>query len=241
MTLATTGISGLDAQLGGGIPRGITLLLISEPGNAVPLFAEQFAGGGLDAGDDVHLFEFDRPLVGIPQRVQSFIMRGNEKKAAFYLYDGYAPAFSATRGGKMREPNAIPIPPMHAMASMLGALQQQSTARPYRVVIESLSTLSKDGNDRELLEFFRNLVYMGWDMGGLHAVSIVKGLHSAEFEAKLKHLAGGVLEFGVERKGFGTYNSLYVSKMLNVQDPVKLLQWKETDKGLWLESTKRVV
>ena len=241
MTLATTGISGLDAQLGGGIPRGITLLLISEPGNAVPLFTEQFAGGGLDAGEDCHFFEFDRPLVGVPQRVQSFIMRGNEKKAAFYLYDGYSTSFAAARGGKMREPNAIPIPPMHAMASMLGALQQQSAARPYRVVVESLSTLAKDGNERELLEFFRNLVYMGWDVGGIHAVGLVKGLHSPEFEARLRHLAGGVLEFGVERKGFGTYNYLYVSKLLNVQDPVKILQWKETDKGLWLESTKRVL
>lgn len=239
MQVTTTGISGLDAQLGGGVPRGLTLLVISEPGNAIPLFAEQFAGGGLDAGDDVHFFEFDRPLVGIPQRVASFIMRGNEKKAAFYLYDGYSSSFAA-RGGRMREPNAVPIPPMHAMASMLGALQQQSATRPYRVVVESLSSLGKDGNERELIEFFRNLVYMGWDMGGLHLVGLVKGLHSPEVEARLRHLAGGVLEFGVEKKGFGTYNSLFVSKLLNVQDPVKILQWKETDKGLWLESTKRV-
>ena len=86
----------------------------------------------------------------------------------------------------------------------------------------------------------RNLVYLGYDLAGLHVISIVKGLHSAEFEARLKHLVGGVLEFGVERKGFGTYNYLYVSKLLNVEDPVKMLQWKETEKGLWLESTKRV-
>lgn len=240
MNLATSGISGLDAQMGGGIPRGLTLLVLAEPGNAVPLFVEQFAGGGLDAGEDVHFFEFDRPVVGVPQRVGSFILRGNEKKAAFYLYDGYSAGFAA-RGGRMREPNAIPVPPMQALASLLGAVQQQTAARPYRLVLESLSSLSRDGNERELLEFFRTLVFMGHDTGGLHAVSLVRGLHSPEFEARMRHLAGGVLEFGVERKGFGAYNYLYVSKLLNVQDPVKLLQWKETDKGLWLESTKRVL
>ena len=63
---------------------------------------------------------------------------------------------------------------------------------------------------------------------------------SNDFETRLRHMCGGVLEFGVERKGFGTYNYLYVSKLLNVTDPVKILLWKETEKGLWLESTKRV-
>jgi KaiC/GvpD/RAD55 family RecA-like ATPase len=240
MTIATTGISGLDAQLGGGVPRGTTLLLISEPGNAVPLFSEQFAGGGLDAGDDVHFFEFDRPLGGLRDRVNAFIMRGNEKKAALTLYDGYSPQFGPSRNPRIRDANAVPIAPLHALSGMLGALQQQSPTRPYRVVLESLSTLARDGNEREMLEFVRNLVYFGWELGGLHVISIVKGLHPPEFEARLRHLAGGVLEFGVERKGFGTYNYLFVTKLLNVQDPVKILLWKETEKGLWLESTKRV-
>lgn len=240
MAIATTGISGLDAQLGGGVPRGTTLLLIGEPGNAIPLFSEQFAGGGLDAGDDVHFFEFDRPGIGLRERIRAFILRGNENKAALNIYDGYTPQFGQSRSGRLRDPQSIPIPPMHALASMLGALQQQSAGRPYRVVVESLSSLQRDENERELIEFARNIVYLGYDLGGLHLLSIVKGLHSPEFEARLRHMVGGVLEFGVERKGFGTYNYLYVSKLLNVQDPVKILLWKETEKGLWLESTKRV-
>ena len=88
MSIATTGISGLDAQLGGGIPRGTTLLLVGEPGNAIPLFSEQFAGGGLDAGEDIHFFEFDRPLLGLRERIQAFVLRGNEKKAALNIFDG---------------------------------------------------------------------------------------------------------------------------------------------------------
>src|SRR5438477_3650400 len=164
MSIATTGIAGLDAQLGGGVPRGTTLLLISEPGNAVPLFSEQFAGGGLDAGDDIHFFEFDRPLLGLRQRIEAFVTRGNEKKAALQIYDGYTPQFGQSRTGRVRDPNAVPIPPLHALSSMLSALQQQSASRPYRVVVESLSTLAREGNDRETLEFVRNLVYLGYDL-----------------------------------------------------------------------------
>lgn len=240
MTIATTGIAGLDAQLGGGIPRGTTLLLIGEPGNAIPLFSEQFAGGGLDVGDDVHFFEFDRPLAGLRQAVQGFVMKGGEGKAQLTMYDGYGPQFGRAPGGRLRDANALPVAPATALQAMLGALQTQNSGRPYRLVVETLSTLARDDNERVMLDFMRNLVYLGQELGGLHLVSLVKGLHSAAFESHMRHLAGGVIEFGAERKGFGIYNYLIVSKMLNVKDPTKILLWKETDKGLWLESTKRV-
>ncbi|GEM_PF-2620490 len=239
MGLATTGIAGLDAQLGGGIPRGTTLLLIGEPGNAIPLFSEQFAGGGLDTGEDVHFFEFDRPVNELRKSIGSYVMRGNEEKAQLTLYDGYAPSFASARSVKLREANASPVHPAQALATCMGALQGVG-AKPYRVVVETLSSLARPDNERELVEFFRNLVFMGQELGGMHLVSIVKGLHSAAFETQMRHLAGGVIEFGAERKGFGIYNYLVVSKLLNVKDPTRILLWKETEKGLWLESTKRV-
>jgi KaiC/GvpD/RAD55 family RecA-like ATPase len=240
MTIATTGIAGLDAQLGGGIPRGTTLLLLGEPGNAIPLFSEQFAGGGLDVGDDVHFFGFDRPLSGVRASVQSFIMRGSESKAQLTLYDGYSTQFGRAPGGKLRDPNALPVPPQDALKIVMGGLQNQSAGRPYRLVVETLSSLVRDGHEKEILDFTRNLVYLGQEMGGLHLISLVKGVHPPTFETQMRHLCGGVIEFGAERKGFGIYNYLIVSKMLAVKDPLKILLWKETEKGLWLESTKRV-
>ena len=242
MTIATTGIAGLDAQLGGGIPRGTTLLLIGEPGNAIPLFSEQFAGGGLDVGDDVHYFQFDRPTSGLRAAVQAFVMRGSEGKANLTVYDGYTPRFGRAPPAKMRDANALPVRPEDALNAVLGSLQHQTAGRPYRLIVETLSTLSRDDaeRERELLDFTRNLVYVGQESGGLHLISLVKGMHSAAFETKMRHLAGGVIEFGAERKGFGIYNYLIVSKLLDVKDPVKILLWKETEKGLWLESTKRV-
>ena len=240
MTIATTGIAGLDAQLGGGIPRGTTLLLIGEPGNAIPLFSEQFAGGGLDVGDDVHFFEFDRPMAGIREGIQGFVSRGGEGKAQLTLYDGYSPQFGRAAGGRLKDANALPVPPQDALKHVMAALQNQTSARPYRLVVETLSTITREGHEKEILDLTRNLAYLGHEMGGLHVVSLVKGVHTPAFETQMRHLCGGVIEFGAERKGFGIYNYLIVSKMLNVKDPVKILLWKETEKGLWLESTKRV-
>ncbi|HVM44600.1 MAG TPA: RAD55 family ATPase, partial [Candidatus Thermoplasmatota archaeon] len=238
--LATTGVAGLDAQLGGGIPRGTTLLVIGEPGNAVPLFSEQFAGGGLDAGEDVHYFEFDRPAGSVRANITGFVQRSNEGKAEVTVHDGYSPQFGMSVNARMRDPKALNVPSGTAVEAMMAALQNTAADRPYRLVVESLSALTREDNEREMLKFVRNLVYLGHEMEGLHLISIVKGLHSPQFEAQLRHLVGGVVEFGAERKGFGIYNYLIVSKMLNVQDPVRILLWKETDKGMWLESTKRV-
>ena len=240
MAIATTGIAGLDAQLGGGIPRGTTLLIIGEPGNAIPLFSEQFAGGGLDAGEDVHFFELDRPCGAIRQGIRSFVLRGNLDKAELTLYDGYSPQFGQGSGGKMRDPNGLPVTAGEAPQAVLAALQNQTAGRPYRLVVETLSALARPDNEREIVDFVRNLVYLGHEMDGLHLISIVKGLHSPWLETQLRHLATGVIEFGAERKGFGIYNYLIVSKLLEVRDPVRILLWKETEKGLWLESTKRV-
>ena len=237
-SVATTGIAGLDAQLGGGNPRGSTILVMGEPGNALPLFSEQFTGGGLDSGDDAQYFVFDRPVAGMRDAVQNFIMRGNEKKSQLTLHDGYSPQFG--KGLRTRDANALPVPLSAAMATILGTLQNQTPARPYRLVVESLSALTRDGNEREVVDFVRNVVYLGQELGGLHLLSLVKGLHTPEFEAQLRHLCTGVIEFGAERKGFGIYNYLIVTKLLGVRDPVKILLWKETDKGLWFESTKRV-
>jgi KaiC/GvpD/RAD55 family RecA-like ATPase len=206
----------------------------------VPLFSEQFAGGGLDAGEDVLYFQFDRPAGNVRATIQSYVQRGHEAKSELSIHDGYSPQFGVSHNGRVRDASAMLVPMGTALEAMMSALQNTNSARPYRLVVESLSSLTRDDNEREVLKFVRNLVYLGHEMDGVHLISIVKGLHSPHFETQLRHLAGGVIEFGAERKGFGIYNYLIVSKLLNVQDPVRILLWKETDKGLWLESTKRV-
>lgn len=238
MTIATTGIAGLDAQLGGGIPRGSTILVIGDPGNGLPLFAEQFAGGGLEAGEDVQYYAYDRPVANLRKSIMSFILRGNDKKAQLTIHDGYSPQFG--QGSRTRDANALPVTLGDSLPAMLDTLHSQAADRPYRFVVESLSALVRDGNEHEVLDFARNVTYLGHELDGIHMLTLVRGLHPPAFETHLRHLATGVIEFGSERKGFGIYNYLTVTKLLDVRDPVKILLWKETDKGLWFESTKRV-
>ena len=241
MDIATSGISGLDAQLGGGYPRGSTILLIGDPCNALSLFAEQFCAGGLMASEAVLYFQFDRPARGSGESIKKLAQELGGNKGTIKVLDGYSGQFSANgKNGNGHAPGEVVlVPPEKALGEVLNEALKAGASK-YRLALDSLSSLAKPGRDDELVDFFRNLVHIGHETGGLQLVTIVRGLHSPQFEARLKHLATGVLEIGVERKGFGLYNYLQVTKLLDLHDPTRLLLFKETDKGLWLESTKRV-
>jgi archaeal flagellar protein FlaH len=240
MDLATSGISGLDAQLGGGFPRGSTILLLGDPCNALSVFAEQFCAGGLVAGEPVLYFQFDRPARGAGDRIKKLAQELGGNKGTIKVLDGYSGQFGANgKNGNGHATDFVLLSPDKALGEVLNEALKAGAGK-YRLAVDTLSSVAKPGRDDEVVDFFRNLVHVGHETGGLHLVSIVRGMHSPPLEARLKHLATGVLEIGVERKGFGLYNYLQVNKMLDLSDPTRLLLFKETEKGLWLESTKRV-
>ncbi len=237
MALTTTGISGLDAQLGGGIPRGSTLLLLSEPGNAIGAFAEQFAGGGMNNQEHVLYYQFDRPTDELRQDVQQFVTGGNPKEDALRIFDGYTSQFGRKVSG---DTNVTPVDRRGILPEVLNELHGVPGDRPHRLVMETLSSVAEEGKEGAVMDFVRNVVYLTRETGGTALFTLVNGMHDPQVEARLKHLVDGVLEMGVEKKGFGLYSYLVVRKMLGVPDPVRILLFKQTDKGLWLESTKRV-
>lgn len=238
MALTTTGISGMDAQLGGGIPRGSTLVLLSEPGNAIGAFAEQFAGGGLNVGEQVYFFEFDRSVDEVPESILEFAPNaGNgDGKAPLQVYDGYSPQFGAKVGDNGVEPVERPDGP----SEVLNTLHNAPPEPPIRLVVESLTTLVEERGEEEVVDFVEKLVYLARETDATVLLTLVKDLHDDRFETRLSHLVDGVLETGVEKKGFGLYSYVIIKKLLGVPDPTRIMLFQETEKGLWLESTKRV-
>lgn len=247
MDVATSGISGLDAQLGGGFPRGSTVLLMGDPCNALSVFAEQFGAGGIAQGEPLLYFLFDRPARGADQRVKALATDLGGVKGPMRIYDGYSAQFAGSNGHgkKLAEPapgvagGPVVLQGENVLGDVLNEALKAGAAR-YRLALDSLSSLHRPGKDHEVVDFFRNLVHIGHETNAMQLVTLVRGLYDSRTEAQLKHLATGVMEIGVERKGFGLYNYLQVTKLLDIRDPTRLLLFKETDKGLWLESTRRV-
>jgi KaiC/GvpD/RAD55 family RecA-like ATPase len=109
---------------------------------------------------------------------------------------------------------------------------------------------------RYLLDSFSEVaLHLGWDKSyerllelrdevrkgdGNLLITAVPDLHTPREIALLKMWADGVLELGFDRQGFGLYPYLKVTKMRGVPDSARFLLFKETERGLFMESTRRV-
>lgn len=71
MELLPTGISGLDALIGG-LPAGSRTVLLGPPGTGKTVFAMQFCWTGLQAGERVAYDVFDRPWPALRRYFASF-------------------------------------------------------------------------------------------------------------------------------------------------------------------------
>lgn len=238
MAIVSTGITGLDAQLGGGVPTGSTILLLSEPSNAPHVFCEHFVVGGLVAGETVFYYNLERPKADVVEGLKRLLPRQDVLKALQY-FDLYAV--------KLRKLGAANLKRLgvqnHAVKlndDVLVRALKHGKGKPFRIVIESLTQAIEAYGLEPTLAMVEGLSGIAKTLGGVVLVMLVKGMHDVALETRLRHLADGVLEFGLERQGFGLYTYLMVTKMRGVDDHVRLMLYKETDKGLWLESTRRV-
>lgn len=238
MRSVTTGIQGLDAQLGGGIPAGSTILILAEPSNAPYTFCEQFAAGGLNAAETVYYYNLERPQREVVEDLRAFLTNQDVIRQLQYL-DCYSV--------KLRDLNATTLKRLgvenHAVKiidDVVPRILKQAKGAPFRVVVESLTEAISAYGLEPVLGMLSALIGTVKVLEGAAVVLVIKGMHDAQLETRLRHMVDGVIEFGTDRQGFGLYSYISVTKMRGIQDATRLLLYKETEKGLWLESTRRV-
>lgn len=199
----TTGLAGLDAQLGGGVPPGTVHVLISEPMNAQELFTYHFA-----TGDAACLFLSTDVA---PEEVEGGLQRVSPKTESVDVQK------LNTTDGK------LPDPPEGS-----------------RYILDTFSAFSADVGWDKALAAIRRLKEQVRESGQTALITIITGIQPENELAHLKLWADGVLELGFDRQGFGLYPYLKVTKMRGVPDSARFLLFKETPKGLFMESTRRV-
>jgi archaeal flagellar protein FlaH len=234
-----TGILGLDTQLEGGLPAGSTILLLAEPTNAPYRFCEQFAGAGLDAGEPVYYYSLDRPRDDTIDKIIQFSV-GNKLGAGLKYVDCYSQKLRSLDESVLDQigiQNHSPIIPQH----IIPALLESGRERPFRIVLESLSEAIEIYGEEVAMKMLNQICAIVRRLNAVAVLIMVKGLHSADVEMRARQLVDGVLEFGVQRQGFGLYTFLSITKMRGLTDEIRLFMYRDTEKGLWLESTRRVM
>jgi archaeal flagellar protein FlaH len=203
-TRLTTGLGGLDAQLGGGIPPGTVHVLLGEPMNALELFCYHFAVGA-GAGATAHYIATSMTEEEVALGIDG--IGGASKKVKIIALEG-------------NEPPAM--------------------AKGTRYILDSFSEYAAAAGWEKALKKLRMLKEQARQSGNNLLIVVIAGLHTDREIALLKLWADGVLEIGLDRQGFGLYPFLKVTKMRGVPDSSRFLLFKETEKGLFMESTRRV-
>lgn len=196
----STGLSGLDAQLGGGVAPGSCIVVVGKPMNAFELLGYHILSGAKEAGT---YYGCDRPLEDVEADMRRIGVDLNRVDLA-PLGD---------------HPPAIPA--------------------GNRIVIDHWSALADLSPDaaRTYLDGLRGAVR---DAGEIAVLLVVEGLLPDDDLLRLQNWADGVMDMGVDRQGFGLYPFIRITKMRGVPDSARFLLFKETDKGLFMESTRRV-
>ena len=202
----STGLAGLDAQLGGGVPPGTVHLLLGEPMNAVELFTYHFAMGG-KASKTLFL-----TTSGSEEEIRAGVgmVGGDPAKVTVQVMD-----------------RAKPAPP-------------PSPVNGSRYIIDSFSELAIRVGWDAAYERLQDLRAKTRQTKSNLLITVTPDLHTQREIALLKQWADGVLELGFDRQGFGLYPYLKVTKMRGVPDSARFLLFKETERGLFMESTRRV-
>ena len=204
----STGLAGLDAQLGGGVPPGSVHLLLGEPMNALELFTYHFAASS--------------PKSGIKSQFVTTSAQESQVKAGIQAIGGDAAKTAVTQLSGSKAWN-LPNP-----------------TAGHRYVLDSFSEYALHAGWDKAYERMVELREKVREGNGNLLITAVPELQTPREIALLKLWADGVLELGFDRQGFGLYPYLKVTKMRGVPDSARFLLFKETERGLFMESTRRV-
>ncbi|MBE0523065.1 MAG: signal transduction protein [Methanosarcinales archaeon] len=244
-SLLTTGVAGLDVQLGGGIPAGTTLLVLAESGTGAEIFTKQFLYGGLENGEDGYYFSSDHSIPEIREDMKQFgwDVEKYEHTGKANFIDAYNSRFFNVLPSELRNKISAKdflkqgMDPFNQLKSSL--IQNHGTK--YRMVIDSISYFLRAYDMNSVIEVIELMSSIGKLSGGLHLILAVKGLHDDLTINTMKHMADGVIELYVKDRASQIERGLVVRKMRGLIVPNRSISFDITPKGIELETTTRVL
>jgi KaiC/GvpD/RAD55 family RecA-like ATPase len=240
-----TGISGLDVQLGGGVPPGATILILAEPGANSDMFAQQFVYGGLLNNEDVFYFTSEHPANEIANEME--IMKWDVEK---YIEDGrlefvdaYLPRFYNVLPKEFTSELSAKDFLKKGTDSMglLKATAIQKRDNKYRGVIDSISYFLRAYNLNTVVDVIEMISSIGKATGSIHLVLMTSGMHDSITENTLRHICDGVIEFRIRERGSEIERNIMIRKMRGMLVPNRTISYMVTQKGIELETTTRVL
>jgi len=240
----TTGIAGLDVQLGGGVPPGTTILLLAEPGAGSDIFSQQFAYGGLVNKEEVFYISTEHPVAEIISDMGHYgwdVKKYPDSKMIFI--DDYSPRFYNVLPKNLANELSAKDFLKQGMDSLnlLKATVTQEREGRYRGVIDSISYYLRTYDMNQVVDAIEIISSVGKLTGAVHLILMTSGMHDPFVENTMKHICDGVIEFRMRERGSEIERSILIRKMRGMIAPNRTISYSITHKGIELETTTRVL
>lgn len=215
------GIPALDEHLGGGIPKGSTVLVIGSPGSGTEFFAKQFASAGNEAvtyftsterDEDVlnvmreYGWRTDLKIVNVGTKYYESVLA---KKLEISRFRQEGITLSDIRRFKeqdtMREENFLTF-----LAYEISRLTP-----PFRVVINSLDFFLENYDSSEVLMAMRTIKAHTQHSESVTLMTMLRGVHESKIQSSVEDLADVILELEHEKVGHEFKKYIVVQKVRN--------------------------
>ncbi|MFX1486444.1 MAG: RAD55 family ATPase [Promethearchaeota archaeon] len=212
--LVSSGIPRLDVALGGGFPRGSSILLVEDTGTGGDIFSYQFLQNGFESGESGYCFSTDLAPNLIVKELERRGMNTDsyDKKERFILLDAYTYPALITRktikkGSKKKKKektkpeessevsvSADPRKVVTLITTILNKLGKKKIRGCFYTYTTYIMGLKAD----DAINLFRRLRVLDKECNSTSIYVVHKGLHNTRIMASLEHMADGVVELSVK-------------------------------------------
>ncbi len=234
----STGITPLDAQLGGGFPSGSLILLLEEPGAGADVFSFHFAVAGINNNEKVLYITTNDTKDQILQNIKLYFALENGVADRIEFVDLVSSRLLQQTDSKsdvkafLKQMKHDPL--KHVKTTIAGSDHE-------RIILNSLAYFVLNYNTDDVVELINEMSLTAKKNDSVILLLMTKGIADNKLENTIKFMADGIIEMTINESGNEIQRVLKILKLKRVLVPKSILRYDLTDRGIRMESVMRVL
>ncbi|MDH4123161.1 MAG: RAD55 family ATPase [Thermoplasmata archaeon] len=220
-SLETIGIPALDRHLGGGVPKGFTILVVGRPGAGTEFLAKQFASTGDAQTTYFTTTERDQDIISVMKQhgwktsIKIFNIGVKyyetilEKRLEISKYRQEGLRYEDIKKHKSDE-IAHEINYLTSLAYEISKLPT-----PFRVVVDSLDFFLENYEASEVLSALRTIKAHTQHSESLSLITLLKNVHEPRVQSSIEDMADMIIELERETVQHEVKKFLIIQKFRN--------------------------
>ena len=229
----STGILNLDSQIGGGFPEGSVILLLEDPGAGADILSFYFLVEGLKNNEKVLFITTDDTVEEIKENLKLYFDISDDLFERIKFVDLMNP-----RVGSGKCLGFTPSLYGDAYNRVIGEIFKEDYDR---IVLNNLAYFARNYDRDTVINLIENISIYVKRRKSVALIVLTKGLLDPSYEVAIKHAVDGVIEMGLVEAENEIQRRIKILKLKRTIVPKSLFRYEITDKGISLESVKRII